>query len=84
MVSTFLGIVSGTVFSSVSYIEVNYPWWASLLIALLPPVVGCILDILVRKKIISKKRSDEIESTIKNETDKLKKFDTIEQKEKGE
>ena len=84
MVSTLTGIVSGAVFSSVSYIEGNYPWWASLLIALLPPVVGCILDILVRKKIISKKRSDEIESTIKNETDKLKKFDTIEQKDKGE
>ena len=81
MVSTLTGIISGAVFSSVSYIEANYPWWASLLIALLPPVVGCILDILVRKKIISKKRSDEIESTIKNETDKLKKFDTIEQKE---
>lgn len=84
MVSTLTGIISGAVFSSVSYIEGNYPRWASLLIALLPPVVGCILDILVRKKIISKKRSDEIESTIKNETDKLKKFDTIEQKDKGE
>lgn len=84
MTSTLTGIISGAVFSSVSYIEGNYPRWASLLIALLPPIVGCILDILVRKKIISKKRSDDIESTIKNETDKLKKFDTIEQKEKGE
>lgn len=84
MTSTLTGIISGAVFSSVSYIEGNYPRWASLLIALLPPIIGCILDILVRKKIISKKRSDEIESTIKNETDKLKKFDTIEQKEKGE
>ena len=84
MVSTLTGIISGAVFSSVSYIEGNYPWWASLLIALLPPVVGCILDVLVRKKIITKKRSDEIEGAIKNETDKLKKFDTIEQKDKGE
>lgn len=80
MVSTLMGIVSGAVFSSVSYVEANYPWWASLLIALLPPVTGCILDILVRKKIISKKRSDEIEGAIKNETDKLKKFDKIEEK----
>lgn len=80
MTSTLTGIISGAVFSSVSYIEGNYPWWASLLIAIVPPIIGCILDILVRKKIISKKRSDEIESTIKNETDKLKKFDKIEEK----
>ena len=32
------------------------------------------------KKIISKKRSEEIEGAIKNETDKLKKFDKIEEK----
>lgn len=84
MVSTITGFISGAIFSSVSYVEGNYPWWASLLIAILPPIVGCVLDLLVRKKIITKKRSDEIEGAIKNETDKLKKFDTIEQKDKGE
>lgn len=85
MVSTLTGIVSGAIFSSVSYIEGNYPRWASLLIALLPPLVGCILDVLVRKKVITKERSDEIEGAIKSETDKFKKFDNkIEKKEKGE
>lgn len=85
MVSTLAGIVSGAVFSSVSYIEGNYPWRASLLIAITPPILGCVLDVLVRKKIITKKRSDEIEGAIKNETDKLKKFDNqIEEKQKGE
>ena len=85
MVSILAGIVSGAVFSSVSYIEGNYPRWASLLIAITPPIIGCILDVLVRKKVITKKRSDEIEGAIKNETDKLKKFDNkIESKEKGE
>ena len=85
MVSILAGIVSGAVFSSVSYIEGNYPRWASLLIAIRPPIIGCILDVLVRKKVITKKRSDEIEGAIKNETDKLKKFDNkIESKEKGD
>lgn len=86
MISSLMGITSGIVFSSVSYIEGNYPWWASLLIAITPPIIGCILDILVRKKIITKKRSDEIEGAIKNETNKFKKFDNKieEKKEKGE
>lgn len=72
MVSTLTGIISGAIFSSVSFIETNYPWWASLLIALLPPIVGCICDLLVRYKVISKKRGEEIEEVVKNETDKIK------------
>lgn len=81
MISTLTGIASGAIFSSVSFIESNYPWWASLLIALLPPLVGCLCDILVKKGIISKKRGEEIEKVVKEETTKVT---TKEEKEKSD
>lgn len=66
MLSTALGIVSGiSVCAYTNQVDTTQPWWVSLIIALLPPIVGCICDILVKKGVITEKRSKELEKATK-------------------
>lgn len=66
MLSTTLGIVSGlSVCVYSNQVDTSQPWYISLIIALLPPIVGCICDILVKKGVMSNKRRIQIEDATK-------------------
>lgn len=66
MLSTTLGIVSGlSVSLYTNQVDTSQPWYISLIIALLPPIVGCICDILVKKGVINDKRRKQIEEATK-------------------
>lgn len=77
MLSTTLGIVSGlSVCVYSNQVDTSQPWYISLIIALIPPIVGCICDILVKKGVMSDKRRKQIENatkeTLKEKEDKEK------------
>lgn len=66
MLSTTLGIVSGlSVCIYSKQVDTSQPWYISLIIALIPPIVGCICDILVKKGVMSDKRRKQIEDATK-------------------
>lgn len=71
---TILGVISGIAFAGTSkalVIETGLPWWAILLIALIPPVLGGLIDLaknlLIKYGVFTKQEADEIADEIKDE-----------------
>lgn len=50
----------------------SLPWWANLLIAITPTIIGFLLDLIVKKGWLSKKTSDDIKEVVEDITDDLK------------
>lgn len=71
---TILGLISGVAFAGISkaiVVNSELPWWAIMLIALIPPVLGGLIDLakclLVKYGVFSKEEADKIADEIKDE-----------------
>lgn len=67
MINSVVGMISGVSLTTIS----NYgelPWWQYLLIAIIPPLIGAICDIVLtilkKKGIISNKTANKIGNTV--------------------
>lgn len=71
---TILGVISGIAFAGTSkalVIETGLPWWAVMLIAIIPPILGGLIDLaknlLIKYGVFTKKEADKIANEIKEE-----------------
>lgn len=76
--SAGIGIL-GTIYYSISALSTRasgsdngLPWWANLLIAIIPTILGFVLDLIVKKGWITSKTSDEVKKVVDEVADDLK------------
>lgn len=71
--SFLLGAVSGVAsFTTTIVTDNNMPWWATLLISLVPPIIGAILDIGVKRGWFTKDVSDKVKDVVEDVAEDLK------------
>ena len=76
--NAIIGLASGVVCSAISNTVVdnsNLPWWVLLLIAIIPPIVGALIDIvknwLINKKLLTQDQADQIEKEIQRRLEEI-------------
>ena len=63
MTSLFLGTIA-SIYSLISFNLDTLSWWEVLLLALIPPIIGAILDFFVKKGLLSKQRAKDLEEKV--------------------
>lgn len=89
MTSAILGVASGVIMSAIHSAEVtSLPWWQSLLIAIIPTIIGGIFDIVLNvlknKGLLTKQDVEEIADKIEKDLNKDKEETKTEDKEDKE